>query len=757
MSIILKDDGELSGYQVVGMPKDGSCFFHSISFLVYGRTDSTCSIRSAIVAYVADHWDEMQVYTCDADGDVYTSAQFYMSDMMKPTTYGSASELMASEKIYPFTFEVYENGILRGSFGDAGQKKCLRFTGSYLSGHYDVLIPIRDASPSSSPFHPITLNSVTSDTAICTLYDLNSTQSELNMKHKGKGGRPTKTKKGRPKVSELSRSEQLREAAARYRQKHPEKRRDTVELYNSLHPGANRASVAQYSASHPEVNRAAVARYSASHPEVNQAAVSRYRASHPEVNRQNLARKRSTDKLKFKGNIETITRVLTTKLKDRLESEKIVKWTLHNRQRTLEDLNKTANKLKEKIVAALEKLKICPESTDIKDKFEAFLGKSEHRSNQEPFYSEQAYKVYEDKEKPIEIDDTGKAKTFTNIKKMSKSLTWSCSDSLCVLNDGILLKLKNIFEVLSLQTTSQIYSMSVETGKLQENVNFINNVKSHFPHLRTIIREIYQIHSDCKLLLDIDNSLATGNVDKLMELEKQPTVGSAVVERTPDNEIVEDEIIKSNKVAFKLFSKKSVDTPKLDCMSCNKLCYSRDISSIERLRKPISTDVWKQLLNYYISSLITHSPYICHTCLAKIRANQMPAVCILNDMHVSTVPPEIAQLNDYENILIQRAKAFQVVVTMNPVANKRLPNRQMVKKVKGRTFHLPLPMEETLKKLPKPEDAIIENPELYIIVRSTPNKANIIWQDIVDVNKVYKALQYLKNVNEHYAYIKLTD
>ncbi|CAK1584070.1 unnamed protein product [Parnassius mnemosyne] len=66
-------------------------------------------------------------------------------------------------------------------------------------------------------------------------------------------------------------------------------------------------------------------------------------------------------------------------------------------------------------------------------------------------------------------------------------------------------------------------------------------------------------------------------------------------------------------------------------------------------------------------------------------------------------------------------------------------------------------MEETLKKLPKPEDAIIENPELYIIVRSTPNKANIIWQDIVDVNKVYKALQYLKNVNEHYAYIKLTD
>ncbi|GBP08873.1 hypothetical protein EVAR_78268_1 [Eumeta japonica] len=123
----------------------------------------------------------------------------------------------------------------------------------YLSGHYDVLIPIRDASPSSSPFDFITLNSVTSDTAICALYDLNSTQSELNMKHKRKGGRPTKTKKGRPK--------------------------------------ANRASVEQYSASHLEVNQAAVSRYNASHSEVNQAAVPRYRASHPEVNRQNLERR----------------------------------------------------------------------------------------------------------------------------------------------------------------------------------------------------------------------------------------------------------------------------------------------------------------------------------------------------------------------------------------------------------------------------------------------------------------------------------
>lgn len=107
---------------------------------------------------------------------------------------------------------------------------------------------------------------------------------------------------------------------------------------------------------------------------------------------------------------------------------------------------------------------------------------------------------------------------------------------------------------------------------------------------------------------------------------------------------------------------------------------------------------------------INHSPHICHLCLQKIRANQLAATCVLNDLYVSTIPPEISSLNEYEKILIQRAKAFQVVLSMNPVANKHLPNQHMVKKVKGRTFHLPLPLEETMKKLSSPQ-ALITHPE----------------------------------------------
>ncbi|CAH2100812.1 unnamed protein product [Euphydryas editha] len=59
------------------------------------------------------------------------------------TTYGSASELMAAAVLYTYSFEVYENGLLRGSFGgDSGNpKKRLRFNGSFLGGPYEVLLP----------------------------------------------------------------------------------------------------------------------------------------------------------------------------------------------------------------------------------------------------------------------------------------------------------------------------------------------------------------------------------------------------------------------------------------------------------------------------------------------------------------------------------------------------------------------------------------------------------------------------------------
>jgi len=71
---------------------------------------------------------------------------------------------------------------------------------------------------------------------------------------------------------------------------------------------------------------------------------------------------------------------------------------------------------------------------------------------------------------------------------------------------------------------------------------------------------------------------------------------------------------------------------------------------------------------------------------------------------------------------------------MSTVINKKLPEKQMIQKVKGRTFHLPLPLQETWNKLCKNTDPINIHHEMYILVRGIPTKkSKIIWERMVNI------------------------
>lgn len=72
------------------------------------------------------------------------------------------------------------------------------------------------------------------------------------------------------------------------------------------------------------------------------------------------------------------------------------------------------------------------------------------------------------------------------------------------------------------------------------------------------------------------------------------------------------------------------------------------------------------------------------------------------------------------------------------VMNKQLPHRQMVKK--GRTFHLPLPLQETLNKICSATGVININHELYILIRGISTKSKIVWEEMVNVKKIFDAL-----------------
>jgi len=197
-----------------------------------------------------------------------------------------------------------------------------------------------------------------------------------------------------------------------------------------------------------------------------------------------------------------------------------------------------------------------------------------------------------------------------------------------------------------------------------------------------------------------------------------------------------------------------MDTPRCVCISCERLCYKRSVAKVNIDGSERKIPVLDDLMIYLTKENIDPQ-YICYYCKEKLYQGLMPAYCILNNLQVNNVPEAILSLNTFEKILIQRAKAFQTIVKMGTVFNKKLPERQMIQKVKGRTFHLPLPLQETLNKLCFDTDAINTDHELYILVRGIPTKSKIIWEEIVDIKKIFDALTWLKCNNPLYSRIVL--
>lgn len=84
-----------------------------------------------------------------------------------------------------------------------------------------------------------------------------------------------------------------------------------------------------------------------------------------------------------------------------------------------------------------------------------------------------------------------------------------------------------------------------------------------------------------------------------------------------------------------------------------------------------------------------------------------------------------------------------------------MPNNSKIPAAKGRIFHLPLPIQETLERICKEEEPINPNQELFLLIRSLQNKQKIVWEDLVDFSKVWRALKWLKSNNELYKNIIL--
>uniref|UniRef100_A0A6V7J257 DUF6570 domain-containing protein n=1 Tax=Bracon brevicornis TaxID=1563983 RepID=A0A6V7J257_9HYME len=224
-----------------------------------------------------------------------------------------------------------------------------------------------------------------------------------------------------------------------------------------------------------------------------------------------------------------------------------------------------------------------------------------------------------------------------------------------------------------------------------------------------------------------------------------------------EDNLDEDSIQMKHNDAFIALTKKSMDTPEVPCVSCQRLQCKRYVKAISNLRKEIVNRFWDDLIKFVDENNAYASEYIGDYCLSKFRSNRSPSICILNGLNTREVPLEMKTLNEYEKILIQRAKVFQVVQRSGTVMKKNVLQTSRIRILKGQSLHLPLPLAETLNKIASTTDPINENHELYILVRGVPTKAKAVWQKLVDLEKVFKALKWLQNNNPLYSEINLPE
>ena len=287
----------------------------------------------------------------------------------------------------------------------------------------------------------------------------------------------------------------------------------------------------------------------------------------------------------------------------------------------------------------------------------------------------------------------------------------------------------------------------------------------HYPILRTLLNNIYRARRSHCGIRDIESGLSEGSVSSLKKLLKVQELSELLDDEqsaTTEGECLstsESHLEVEFAAIIETFYDKLKEDPEFTCCSCQKLLLKKVLTSFNFTTEKFKSSTWEQLKNYLRErdpEVATEELYICQDCRPVLNANNIPARSVLNGLYTEPVPEELANLTPLETQFIQRAKCFQTVVRLGTYTGK-VPIYNRMKAVKGTMFFLPLPLQNTLDRLDEAgfraqfstDDIMstLPDPELYIIVDGRPTKDKVVWQSIVDVDNVRRAVVKLRETN----------
>lgn len=147
----------------------------------------------------------------------------------------------------------------------------------------------------------------------------------------------------------------------------------------------------------------------------------------------------------------------------------------------------------------------------------------------------------------------------------------------------------------------------------------IQVLSPHFPNVRNIKRLVYRLTSVYRKMCSVDRALLCTDLQTLKDIVTLAQKKADMYKYQYCNVVLsDDDIISKYYDAFAAFTKRSMDTSRHICVSCERFCYKRSVCEINKLKIPIDNAVWRDLMAYAKQQNI-NLQYICHYCLRKMR------------------------------------------------------------------------------------------------------------------------------------------
>ena len=333
-------------------------------------------------------------------------------------------------------------------------------------------------------------------------------------------------------------------------------------------------------------------------------------------------------------------------------------------------------------------------------------------------------------------------------------------------------KLREMDEGLeSTEITKAGHPLPCASGMCSSKLRTLRAASVHYPALRQLLHAVYMTRKHHSIVAQIDNALLTNDYKTLCNFmcikDCEDLVGESIKSENTDGPSdfsaeglvnVESDVQVKYATVFEQYKEKLNENFEYPCSSCEKLHKRSYVTQYTADTEKFDSTQWEQLKRYLADrdeDFDSKIYYVCQHCRPLLNDNKLPATCVLNGLHVEEIPKELSQLNALGRQLVQRAKPFQTIVRLGTYTGK-VPIYNATKGLKGTMFFLPLPLQNTIEAfddLGMPSDFMSEDlqmlpdPELYIVLDGQPTKNKVVWQSLVDVNDIKRAVKKLKETN----------